>query len=104
MSFAANVNFDPELKPRSSEWKEMLWEAFFLLLLVALALLAPAGEAIAHVNDIMLLYVGGHAVTFMLYSPYSPLVKLLESRSRTCSRRWRRSATSSSACHVMVAE
>jgi hypothetical protein len=43
----ANVNFDPELKPRSSEWKEVLWEAFFLLLLVALALLAPAGQAIA---------------------------------------------------------
>jgi len=104
VSFAANVNFDPELKPRSSEWKEMLWEAFFLLLLVALALLAPAGQAIAHVNDIILLYAGGRAVTFILYSPYSPLVKLLESRSRTCSRRWRRSPTSSSACHVMVAE
>ncbi len=40
------------------------------LLLVALALLATAGQAIAHVNDIILLYVGGHDVTFMLYSPY----------------------------------
>ena len=45
----------------------MLWETFFLLLLVALALLAPAGQAIAHVNDIILLYVRGHAVTFILF-------------------------------------
>ena len=43
----------------------MLWEAFFLLLLVTLALLAPAGQAI--VNDIILMYVGGHAVTFILF-------------------------------------
>lgn len=72
VSFAANVNFDPELKPRSSEWNEMLWEAFFLLLLVALALLAPAGQAIAHVNDIILLYAGGRPCCH-LYSLFALL-------------------------------
>ena len=80
VSFAANVpcpspQFDLELKPnRSSERKEMMWELFLLLLLVALALLAPAGQAIAHVNDIILLYVGYSVVVFMFQSSYSPFI------------------------------
>jgi hypothetical protein len=119
VSFAATVNFDLELKPnRSSDRKEMMWELFLLLLLVALALLAPAGQAIAHVNDIILLYVGYSVVTFMFQSSYSPLSKFV-SRSRTCSRRGgrrsrsqstalladaRRFSASSRAFHVMDAE
>ena len=51
------------------------------------ALLAPAGQAIAHVNDIILLYVGYSAIHWVCKSPNSPVAdmvwrKCLRGRSR----------------------
>jgi hypothetical protein len=53
-----------------------LSEMFTLALLLAMALLAPVGQEIAHVNDIILIYVGYTLVSFLCASPYSPITGL----------------------------
>ena len=71
VTFAENVSF-PERLPSSGAHGGKLGptaggascELCTLMLLVALALMAPAGQAIAHVNDILFLYVGYSVVAF----------------------------------------
>jgi hypothetical protein len=94
VSFASTVNFSLELKPTDSKDHQGavlpdLSELFLLALLLALALLAPAGQAIAHVNDIILLYVGYSVISFLFHSPYSPVSGLV-SGGQSCSRRAQR--------------
>ena len=71
VTFAENVSF-PERLPSSGAHSGKVGptaggascELCTLMLLVALALMAPAGQAIAHVNDILFLYVGYSLVAF----------------------------------------
>lgn len=94
VSFASTVNLSLELKPSHSKDPRAtlpdLSELFLLALLLLLALLAPAGQAIAHVNDIIVLYVGYSAISFLCQSPYSPMADLV-SGAPSCSRRAARS-------------
>mmetsp|Transcript_56183 Transcript_56183/g.82516 ORF Transcript_56183/g.82516 Transcript_56183/m.82516 type:complete len:112 (+) Transcript_56183:246-581(+) len=78
VSFAGDVQFTKERLPCS---QGNLSDFFALMLLMALALLAPAGQEIAHVNDIILLYVGYSAITFLCQSPFSPLSELMPDKS-----------------------
>jgi hypothetical protein len=75
VSFASTVKFT-ERTP--TPHYQSLSELFVLLLLLALALLAPAGQAIAHVNDIILLYVGYSAVHWVCQSPNSPVAPVAD--------------------------
>lgn len=84
VTFASSVKFTERL-PGSPSFLDMqenakiaseansLSEIFVLVLLLALALLAPAGQEIAHVNDIILLYVGYTSVSFLCRSPCLPI-------------------------------
>jgi len=74
VSFASTVKFTEHTStPHLS-----LSELYVLLLLLALALLAPVGQAIAHVNDIILLYVGYSAVHWVCQSPNSPVAPVAD--------------------------
>jgi len=77
VSFAGDVLFEKERMIAQGS----LSDFFVLMLLMALALLAPVGQEIAHVNDIILLYVGYSAITFLCQSPYSPLSALMPEKS-----------------------
>ena len=84
VSFASTVKFTERTV---ADGGGALSEILVLLLLLALALLAPAGQAIAHVNDIILLYVGYSAIHWVCKSPNSPVAdmvwrKCLRGRSR----------------------
>ena len=77
VSFAGDVLFEKERMIAQGS----LSDFFVLMLLMALALLAPVGQEIAHVNDIILLYVGYSAITFLCQSPYSPFSALMPEKS-----------------------
>ncbi len=84
VSFASTVKFTERTV---ADGGGALSEILVLVLLLALALLAPAGQAIAHVNDIILLYVGYSAIHWVCKSPNSPVAdmvwrKCLRGRSR----------------------
>ena len=76
VSFASTVKFTE--RTGTPQEQASLSELFVLLLLLALALLAPAGQAIAHVNDIILLYVGYSAIHWVCQSPNSPVAPVAD--------------------------
>ena len=76
VSFASTVKFTE--RRGTPQEQASLSELFVLLLLLALALLAPAGQAIAHVNDIILLYVGYSAIHWVCQSPNSPVAPVAD--------------------------
>ena len=81
VSFASTVKFTERTgrhsPVRRDDAQMDFSEPFLLLLLLTLALLAPAGQAIAHVNDIIILYVGYSAISWVCRSPCSPFASLL---------------------------
>lgn len=90
VSFACDVLFTNE-RLSHNDTKSGFSDFFLLMLLMALALLAPKGQEIANVNDIILVYVGYQAITFLCQSPYSPLALTdLLPVHKTCSRRNRK--------------
>jgi len=100
VSFAATVKLSNERLPGSPSFlarqgkkreaasaSGTLSELFMLLLLLALALLAPAGQEIAHVNDIILLYVGYTSVSFLCQSLDAPISELAKGTTSGSGRR-----------------
>jgi hypothetical protein len=73
VSFASDTQFTERL-PTSALAKVKheinCWELFLLFLLVILVRFAPAGQDIAHVNDIILVYVG-YATISLLWHGHS---------------------------------